>query len=246
MVRRIALAVSLAMPGQALAQHVVRPKDAEAPIAVPAQPAEPAPEPLVNTPGARKNTVHLFEDEKRPDAGPPQKFKDDIDDASAGPAAAARTMDCSHGGCELILTKKFESTAFTLHVRPATPKAGRVVEVVVEAFQMMDPPDPEFGDRKPVTGEELVAHVEGVGRFLMHPIARNAGAYGFHFTPAGNGARSIEVSRLDGRPGLQVSFEVPVGQAPGKTAELRDWRPPGPADFKSQAVAGAPSPSEDE
>ncbi len=241
MVHRTALGVALGAllaPAPALAQHVVRPKDAEAPIAVPAPASSPEVEPLVEKPGARKRSAPLGDDEKKPDAGPPQKFKDDLegDDARSAPAQG---QDCS-GGCERLVTKRFESTSFTLHVRPAVPRPGKLVELVVDVSEVMDPPDPEYGDRKPVTGETLVAHVEGVGRFLLHPIERDAGGYGFHFIAPAAGDRDVEISRRDGRPGLAVTFTVPVGKALPKGAETRDWSAPDATAFQPVAV-GAPS-----
>lgn len=255
MAHRIGLAVALAASTwstAALAQHAVRPKDAEAPVVVPVQPSTPEAEPLVNTPGARKKVAPADEGEQKPrDAGPPQRFKDDItpDELKAeqgnGKAAAA---DCGSGGCEALVSRTLESTAFTLHVRPSQPKPGRVVEIVLEVNEVMDPPDPEFGERKPMTGEVLVAHVEGVGRFLMHPIERNDGAYGFHFTPSAAGNRSIDFDRLNGKPGIKVTFNVAVGQPPAKGAELREWRAAGPERYQSVSVApaGGASPSEGE
>ncbi|HUB07244.1 MAG TPA: hypothetical protein VMB50_09590 [Myxococcales bacterium] len=238
MTRRATLGIALGAllaPAPALAQHAVRPKDAEAPVAVPQQPAAPQIEPLVDTPGARKRSAPLGDDEKRPDAGPPPKFKDDLgpDDARAAPVSAP---DCS-SGCERLLTKRFESNSFTLHVRPAVPRPGKLMELVVEVNAMLDPPDPEYGDRKPITDEVLVAHVEGVGRFLLHPIPRDAGAYGFHLTAPGAGDRSVEITRQDGRPGLEVTFTVPVGQPVPKGTETRDWSPPDPSSFQSVAIA---------
>ncbi|MHB8419723.1 MAG: hypothetical protein ACYDCL_16730 [Myxococcales bacterium] len=247
---RTALWVALAallLPALALAQHAVRPKDAEAPVAVPQQPVQPQIEPLVDVPGARKQAAPIEEGERRPDAGPPPKFKDDLGPDDAQVAAPARRADCT-AGCELLLTKRFESYAFTLHVRPAQPKPGKLLEIVVDVSEVLDPPDPEYGDHKPLTGETLVAHVEGVGRFLLHPLERDDGAYGFHFTPTGAGNRSVEIARKDGRPGLEVTFNVPVGQAPAKGAEVRDWSAPGPEAFEAVAVQGpsSASPSEDE
>ncbi len=242
MVHRIGLAAAFAAligSAPALAQHAVRPKDAEAPVAVPAETA-PEVEPLVNTPGAKKK-VEVDDSEVKRDAGPPQRFKDDItaDEMKETSAAKGASIDCSGGGCEALVSRTLESTAYTLHVRPSQPKPGRVAEVVLEVFEVMDPPDPEYGERKPVTGEQLVAHVEGVGRFLLHPIERNDGAYGFHFTPTAAGSREVEFDRVSGKPGLKVDFHVAVGQPQPKGSELREWHAPGPDRYQSVSVAPA-------
>jgi hypothetical protein len=246
---RIGLATVLAAllgSTSALAQHAVRPKDAEAPL----EADTPEAEPLVNTPAAKKAAPAPSpeEPEGKKDAGPPQKFKDDItaDELKEQSQSSAKvsSADCS-SGCEALTSRTLESTAFTLHVRPAQPKPGKVAEVVLEVFEVMDPPDPEYGERKPVTGEQLVAHVEGIGRFLLHPIERNDGAYGFHFTPTAAGTRDIELDRLNGKPGLKVSFHVPVGQPPAKGVELRDWHAAGPDRYQSVSVGPAHGSSSD-
>ncbi len=239
-------ACALALAPGALAQRAIRPADAPTPEAVPqpAAPAAPEVEPLVPTPGAKKRPSPppgppgAAAVAPKP-AGPPPKFKDDLgpDDAPAKPSGS---LDCREG-CEAIYRKKYESDAFALHVRPAQPKPGQLVEVVLDATEILDPPDPEIGDRKPVTGETIVAHVEGVGRFLAHPISGDAGAYGFHFVAPAKGERHVEFSRLDGRHGLDVDFAIPVGAASGKDAELREWSPPGPDRFATAAPPGGSS-----
>jgi hypothetical protein len=245
---RIGLAAVLAAlvgSGSALAQHAVRPSDAEAPVAAPAPDDEPEAEPLVKTPGAKKKAAPapMDDSDAKPDAGPPQRFKDDItaDEIKAESSAKAASSDCSGGGCEALVSRTLESTAYTMHVRPSQLKPGKVAEVVLEVFEVMDPPDPEYGERKPMTGEQLVAHVEGVGRFLLHPIERNDGAYGFHFTPTAAGTREIEFDRLSGKPGLKVDFHVAVGQPPAKGSELREWHAPGPDRFQSVSVTPSSS-----
>ncbi len=245
MTHRIGLAslvAALLGSASALAQHAVRPKDAEAPVETPATPSTPDVEPLVNQPPAKKQAAPapVDDSESKRDAGPPQKFKDDItaDELKEQSSAKVSSADCS-SGCEALTSRTLESTAFTLHVRPAQPKPGKVAEVVLEVFEVMDPPDPEYGERKPVTGEQLVAHVEGVGRFLLHPIERNDGAYGFHFTPTAGGSREIEFDRLSGKPGLKVSFHVAVGQPQAKGAELRDWHAGGAERYQAVNVGPA-------
>ncbi len=227
----------------ALAQRVVRPNDAEAPVQVaPSSSSTPSaalsPEPVPSasakasprapTPAARR--------------APAPVFKDDIDDAVPATSLPAAL---GTGGSEAITSRTLESNVFVLHVRPAKLAPGKLAEIVLEVFEVMDPPDPEYGERKPVTGETLVGHVEGIGRFLLHPIPGNAGGYGFHFTPTGPGSREIVFRRLDGREGMDVTFHVPVGEVPGKGTDIRDWSSPGPDCY--QAVDTTPNkPAEEE
>ncbi|MHB1846920.1 MAG: hypothetical protein ACYCWW_19030 [Deltaproteobacteria bacterium] len=238
-------ACPLAFAGGALGQRVVRPADAPPPEQLPPAPTSPDVEPLISAPGAKKRpspppgeAPGVMAPPKP--AGPPPTFKDDLtpdevkaEKVSGGPACRE--------GCEALYRKKYESSLFTLHVRPAQPKPGQLVELVLEATELLDPPDPELGDRKPMTGETIVAHVEGQGRYLAHPLSSSAGSYGIHFVPQAKGDRHVEYSRLDGRPGLTVDFVVPVGRPVGKEAELRDWSPPGKDRFAAAAAPeGAP------
>ena len=225
----------------ALAQRAVRPKDAPAQVVVPQEAATPDVEPLVPTPGAKRKATPV---EAAKPSGPPPAFKDDLtaDDLKTLHASGS-VVNCANG-CEAVYSKRRESTAYSLRIRPAQPRPGQLVEAIVELSEILENPDPEYGDRKPVTGEGLVAHVEGVGRFVLHPMDRDAGGYGFHFTAPGKGSRQIEIARLNGRPGLSVDFNVPLGTAPGKDADLREWHPPAAKSYA--AVAVEKSPSEDE
>jgi len=107
---------------------------------------------------------------------------------------------------------------------------GEVGELVFEIADILDPPDPEFGDRKPVVGEQLVAQIEGVGPFILHPIPGTAGSYGLHFIPTSDGLRHVALSRLDGRAGLSVDLQVAVGRPPqlvSKNVDIREAQPLG-------------------
>jgi hypothetical protein len=162
-----------------------------------------------------------------PDAGP-QVFKDDLtaDDLKRSQGALPE-QDCAHGGCEALLRRRIGLLAYVLHVRPSQPVPGQVVELVVDLAEVVEPPDPDIGDRRPMENQQLVATVQGLGAYQLHPAGGNAGAYGFHFTPPSKGIREVEL-KVEGRSEPAAVFRVNIGgeqkaTGKGETLELRSW-----------------------
>jgi hypothetical protein len=162
-----------------------------------------------------------------PDAGP-ILFKDDLtaDDLKRAQAAAP-DQDCAHGGCEALLRKRIGLLVFVLHVRPSSPVPGQVVELVADIAEVLEPPDPDIGDRRPMENQQVVAKVEGVGQYQMHVAGGNAGSYGFHMTPQTKGLKEAEV-HVEGRKEPGAIFRVNIGGEQkaldkGETLEIRPY-----------------------
>ena len=225
------LVATASLSGVALAQRAVRPKDAPAPMPdTPDElgaPQSPAPEPLVPTPGGRRRSAPIDAPAPRGDGGPLLKptFKDDLtaDDAKRTDSAVVR--GCGTSPCEGVLRRRLASRDYLLHVRPAQPRLGEVAEIVVEVSELLDPPDPELGDKKPEEGLALVAHLEGVGRYQLHPVDGSTGSYGFHFTPQAKGSRRLTIEPAAGGKGPAIDFDIPIGQpaAKGASYELHPY-----------------------
>jgi hypothetical protein len=225
----------LAVAQPALSQRVVKTKDAPAPLpttpepppapapqATPAAPGQPAP-----TPKSAPPVVPLKPKAVLPDAGP-QVFKDDLtaDDLKRSQGALP-DQDCQHGGCEALLRRRIGLLAYQLHVRPSQPVPGQVAELVVDLAEVVEPPDPDIGDRRPMDNQQLVGTVQGMGGYQLHPAGGNAGAYGFHFTPQTKGIREVEI-KIEGRSEPAAVFRVNIGgeqkaTGKGETLELRSW-----------------------
>lgn len=105
---------------------------------------------------------------------------------------------------------------YVLSVRPGAPRPGDAVELSWSIQEQLLIPDPYLGDRKPLTGVELVAKVSGPtgnATYLAHPGNR-PGVFGHHFTPQSEGPHKIALSRKDGKRGIEVELVVPVGAPP--------------------------------
>jgi hypothetical protein len=245
----LAIALTASFSSAALAQRALRSKDAPAPLPDEPPPdsidAGPAPSPapssrLAPTPSAaptqqqpqpsrRKNSKAKVAGP--PDAGPalPPTFKDDLtpeEIARANTTAAA--LDCSSGPCEALVRKRLARREWVLHIRPAQPRLGEVAEVVIDLSELLETPDPELGDKKPLEGLQLTGHLEGVGRYELHSVDGSAGSYGFHFTPQVKGARKLVIEATEasgGSNGPTAEFEIAIGQPPAKGVEIRPYEP---------------------
>lgn len=105
---------------------------------------------------------------------------------------------------------------YALSVRPGVPQPGEPVELSWSIQEQLLIPDPYLGDRKPLSGVELVAKVSGPAEsatYLVHPGSR-PGVFGHHFTPQAAGPYKIALSRKDGKRGNEVELVVPVGAPP--------------------------------
>jgi hypothetical protein len=222
----------------AFAQRVVKTKDAPAPLPTTPEPAPPPPPPQAPAgtqaptqaapsaaPKAAATPPPIVP--KLGDAGP-QVFKDDLtaEDLKRSQGALPE-QDCQHGGCEALLRRRIGLVAYVLHVRPSQPSPGQVVEPVVDLAEVLEPPDPDIGDRRPMENQQLVGTVQGIGAYELHPAGGNAGAYGFHFTPQTKGIREVEI-KIGGRSEAPAVFRVNIGgeqkaTGKGETLELRSW-----------------------
>ena len=97
-------------------------------------------------------------------------------------------------------------------VKQGLVRPGDTVEVVWRINEILPIPDPAFGDRKPLTGTNLVATVSGPQQALYEVHALDApGTFGIHFTAGATGLYRVELNRADGRPGLKTEFALGVG-----------------------------------
>ncbi len=227
----IGFALTAGLSSAALAQRVLRSKDAPAPL--PDQPADagsrsgqslPPPQSQPTTQTSKKHKKG--EPVAAVDAGPvvPPSFKDDLTPAEIARANAnANALDCSAGRCEALLRKKVARREWVVHVRPSQPKPGQVAEVVADISELLEVADPELGDKKPVEGLMPTAHLEGVGRYRMSPIEGSAGSYGFHFTPQAKGSLSLKIEPGDNAPALET--QIAIGQPPAKGVEVKPYEP---------------------
>ena len=221
----IGLALTVGLSSAALAQRVLRGKDAPAPLpATPDDAGAPAPA-QSQTQGSKRHKKG--EAVAAPaDAGPvvPPSFKDDLTPAEiARAAASANALDCSAGRCEALFRKKVARREWVLHLRPSQPNPGQVAEVVADVSELLEIADPELGDKKPLEGMVPTAHVEGVSRYRMHPIEGSAGSYGFHFTPQARGTLRLQIEPGDGAPSFDV--QVAIGQPQAKGVEVKPYEP---------------------
>jgi hypothetical protein len=234
------LSLVLGVASVAFSQRVVKTKDAPAPLPTtpeppPAPPAQAAPAaspaPGQPAPAAAPKAAHpmpvLVAPKALPDAGP-QLFKDDLtaEDLKRSQGALP-DQDCQHGGCEALLRRRIGLLAYVLHIRPSQPAPGQVVELVVDLAEVVEPPDPDIGDRRPMDNQQLVGTVQGIGAYQLHPAGGNAGSYGFHFTPPAKGIREVEI-KVVGRSEPAAVFRVNIGgeqkaSGKGETLELRSW-----------------------
>ena len=224
----------------ALAQRAVRGKDAPAPVADTPDDDAPSPavEPLVPAKKGSSPSSSGKNAQGPSDAGPYVKptFKDDLtaDEIKRSNGAAA-ALDCNANPCERVVRKRNATRELVLHIRPAQPRVGEVMELVVEASEILDPPDPEMGEKKPMEGLSVTGHLEGVGRYALIPVDGSAGSYGFHFTPESKGVRRLTVDGI----GASADFDVPIGQPPATPAnyELHPYEPRPGRDGVGQEMA---------
>ncbi len=237
MILPVVLGLCFAQP--ALSQgRAIRTKDAPAPLPVtPNTPPPPTPAPAPTTQPATAAPATTTASPKTVAAPPvapklsdagPQLFKDDLtDDDLKRSQGALPDQDCAHGGCEALLRKRVGMMAYVLHVRPSLPVVGQVLELVVDVAEVVEPPDPDIGDRRPLENQQLVAKVEGMGLYQMHAAGGNAGSYGFHLTPQSKGIREVTL-QIEGRKEAGAIFRVNVGgeqkaTEKGETLELRPY-----------------------
>jgi hypothetical protein len=239
MVLPAVLGLCLAQP--ALSQgRAIRTKDAPAPLPTTPEPPPPTPVPQTTpvAPQAAPGQPALAKQATPPKVvappkvvpdGGPQVFKDDLTAEDLKRAQGALPdQDCQHGGCEALLRKRIGLLAFVLHVRPSLPIPGQVVELVADIAEVVEPPDPDIGDRRPLENQQVTAKVEGMGQYQVHSAGGNAGSYGFHMTPQTKGIREVEL-RVEGRKDPGAIFRVNIGGEQkatdkGETLELRPYQ----------------------
>ncbi len=227
----IGLALTAGISSAALAQRVLRSKDAPTPIPTTAEDAGPPPggstPPGRSQPDSASQKKHKKgEPVAAADAGPvvPPSFKDDLTPAEIARAnATANAHDCSSGRCEALYRKKVARREWLVHVRPSQPVPGQVAEVVADISELLEIADPELGDKKPLEGLNPTGYLEGIGHYRMHPIEGSAGSYGFHFTPQAKGSVRLQIE--PGDKAAPVEFQVAIGQPPTKGVEVKPYEP---------------------
>ena len=129
--------------------------------------------------------------------------------AAEAPAPTAKQLE---NAVEAVYHQKTTDHLFTLHVRPASPKPGQMVELELEVVRLLDPPDPVQGDRQPEDAElvAVLSRSAHAGPRSVHPL-KNPGDYGLHFTAGEAGVATVAFSRRSGKPGLDIKFPIGVG-----------------------------------
>lgn len=171
--------------------------------------------------------------------------------AIAEPAAAPKAPVAEPSR---LIEKTVGEYVYRLTLRPGTLEPGQVADVSLEMHRSLEIPDPIAGDRLALRAAGPIATVEHptpdtakrvrgtpakTTRHLMWPLAR-PGEYGFHFTPAADGAYELRVeatdsvSEQDEKKPVVVTFRIGVGtaaelteQSQGTAAGRRARRPIG-------------------
>ena|GEM_PF-3362466 len=207
------------------------------PVMVPGRSAPAAPPPGVALP------VRTEQKEEPAEPPPPLEF---ADEPVVVPAAAKAEEESVAGGEEI--TDPGEVRYFTrkgnlhveMRVRPGIPVPGEPVEIGWKLEEQLLIPDPYLGDRRPLTGVEIVATVSGPEPNRLYELhaEQKPGNFGFTFTPHVAGVYRIALARRDGRQGIEVEMQLPVGQpplSPSRTLEVKRYprTPVDPSDTKS-------------
>lgn len=174
---------------------------------------------------------------------------------SAGEARRAAAASEQAQTEERYIEKRSGEYLFKLTLRPGVLVPGRVANVNVEVFRVLEIPDPQWGDRLPMRGSKPIATVQAPAkesrksrrratpppsRYRMWPIT-NPGEFGFHFSPAHDGLYTLSVTGVDPSrsedtlepTSYDVSFRIGVGseaeqteQSQGTAAARRTSRRP--------------------
>lgn len=209
------------------------------PVMAPGQEAPAAPPPSA----VRPVTVKQEKEEAPAEPPPPLEFADEPAVALPAPAEeepAAGGEEITDPGEVRYLTRK-GNFHVEMRVRPGIPSPGEPVEIGWRLEEQLLIPDPYLGDRKPLSGVEILATVGGPEAnrtYEVHAESR-PGHFGFTFTPHTAGTYRIKLARRDGRAGLDVEMQLPVGQPPlaaSRTLEVKRYPREGvdPSDTKSQ------------
>lgn len=187
------------------------------PVLAPGQAAPAAPPPSVR-PVVRDTRTE--EEEKEPsEPPPPLKFADEVDvpatEAEEEVQTASGEEEIADPGEVRYLTRR-GNLHVDMSVRPGIPRPGEPVEVGWLLQEQLLIPDPYLGDRKPVSGVELVVSVRGPEATRVYELHAGSrpGSFGFTFTPHATGVYTLALARRDGRSGYQAEMQLPVGQPP--------------------------------
>ena len=210
------------------------------PVLAPGQAAPAAPPPSVR-PVVRDTRTE--EEEKEPsEPPPPLKFADEVDVPATEAEEEAQTArgeeETADPGEVRYLTRR-GNLHVDMSVRPGIPRPGEPVEVGWLLQEQLLIPDPYLGDRKPVSGVELVVSVRGPEATRVYELHAGSrpGSFGFTFTPHATGVYTLALARRDGRSGYQAEMQLPVGQPPlasSRTLEVRRFpRPAADTEIKA-------------
>lgn len=209
------------------------------PVMAPGQSAPAAPPPGVALPVRTEP-----KDEAPAEPPPPLQFADEPVVTTAAPAEEEEPQA---GGEEITdpAEVRYYTRKGNLHVemrvRPGIPVPGEPVEIGWRLEEQLLIPDPYLGDRRPLSGVEIVATVGGPEperRYEVHAEPK-PGNFGFTFTPHSAGLYRIALARRDGRSGVEVEMQLPVGQPPlpaTRSLEVKRYprAPIDPSDTKAQ------------
>lgn len=211
-----------------------KPRGGRRPVLAPGQSAPAAPPPSVTRPAVQKE-----EPEGPAEPAAPLEFADEAALGGIEPPAEEVV-----GGEEITdpaevryLTRK-GNLHVEMSVRPGIPQPGEPVVIGWLLQEHLHIPDPYLGDRKPLSGVDLVVTVGGPEAnrvYELHPTGR-PGAYGFTFTPHASGVYGVHLARRDGRAGYEAEMQLPVGQPPLASSRNLEVRriaraPQAPDDF---------------
>jgi hypothetical protein len=179
--------------GAGAQRRPIAPPGVNAPAPVPKATA-PAPEVTAGAAPGQQPVVPVPEPPAQPEQ-PELLVPDDELGAARAPKQAAAAPVASR---EVVFRKRLDRHTVTLRVRPARPAPGRTATLVFEVAQLLQPPDPTFGPRRPLEQGDFVAtfSLDGrtVGRRRLHPL-ENAGSYGLHFTAPAAGVYRVELAQ---------------------------------------------------
>ncbi|MCG3173748.1 MAG: hypothetical protein GMKNLPBB_01949 [Myxococcota bacterium] len=187
--------------GPAKPVEPVKPAEPAAP-AVPAAPAAPA-QPATAAPAQPAAPASPA---PAADAKKDEGKKEDKQEPPA-PKPQTRTVRAAGKGWEVILK-----------VKPGIPDPGKVALVDVQASRLVNPPDPFYGPRVPVTSRLVAtpAHENFKGdarRYEVRPSG-DAGNYAFHFTPPREGWFKIRFQSTFRNEEMDITARIPVGMWP--------------------------------
>lgn len=159
---------------------------------------------------------------------------------SAGEARRAAAAGENQPLDERYIEKRSGDYLFKLTLRPGVLAPQRVADVTVEVLRVLQIPDPQWGDRLPMSNSNPIATVQAPAlaakknrrraepppsRYKLWPIT-NPGEFGFHFSPAHDGIYTVTIKGSDPTlgeglelVGYEASFRLGVGTEAAQTEQ---------------------------